>query len=324
VDSNSVSVKIIAKNGSGTFAGATSAANFSIKNKTTISNLSISRAGDTAGSAVNLSWLAAPSGAVDVWTYAGAFSTAETLWIKQVSNYAGTSWKDLNQVTRGTQKYYKILPAGQPLLSSDLTIEVAGKFDIGFLAGPSCKLISLPFIPLDTNINKVIGKELTGSSLANADKVYYWSGQQKAWISAYLKSDGTWGGLLTDIEPDKGYFVNIQQGNPLKYVTFVGIIPSSGRSINLYKEFNMIGSSYPVSIPVVNSNLKSVLIGGTPATGDKIYSWDGTTWTQCYMKADGTFSGTLTAFETGKGYYIKKQGLANDPNPDIWNYPKPF
>ncbi|MFH1386977.1 MAG: Ig-like domain-containing protein [bacterium] len=291
-----------------------------------VTSVNIVRDADTVGSSVTVSWQTnAP--AVDIYT-ASTFTTDPTAWTVApgFGNISDLFKTDATQVGQGTAKYYKVVPAGHTLTSDDLKTDVVGKFDLHVTEGSN--LIALPFIPTAaTEINSVIGNQLTGGTPGTADKMYYYDSSVPEWKQAFLKADTTWSGTLTNIEPDKGYFITISAGNPAKDVTVVGtVFNGNSRTINLYKDSNMIGSVFPTAVDVNVSSLNSTLTGGLPGTADKVVYWDnaGQEFKQSFLRADNTtFQGTLSQFEPGKGYYVNNQTLINDPNPEVWNYTRP-
>ncbi len=294
----------------------------------TISNVNIVRDGDSVGDSVTVTWdTTPPSSAVDVYALTGSFTTDPASWTIASPGVTIGTYTDLTQVGQGTQKYYKIVPAGATLTSLDLTSDVVGKFDLTINEGSN--LVSLPFVPASTDPNDVIGEQLTGGTPITADKIYHYDAAATGWIQAYLSPGpgGTWNGALAAVEADKGYFIARQAGNGNCEVTVVGKLYVEGtRNIDLYTGSNMIGSIYPISIALDDTGLDSVLTSGTPINADKVYYYDNNTvspgWVQAYLSGAG-FAGGLTALEPGKGYYVTNQELISEPTPDNWNYTNP-
>ena len=87
---------------------------------------------------------------------------------------------------------------------------------------------------------------------------------------------------------------------------------------------NLIGTVFPGPVSLESSGLAAVLTAGTPADADKVYYYSNIdkSWQIGYLSPTG-FTGSLTKFEPGKGYFIKNGALLNSPDPDGWIYTRP-
>jgi hypothetical protein len=293
-----------------------------------VSNLFITREGDAPGSNIRLTW--ATVGAVDIWTKTGTFETNTASWVKEFSNVSGTFQVDSsNTVGSGINKWYKIVPAGTSLTTAMLSDEVLGKWDYSLGVGNT--LISLPFIPFDTDLDSVIGKQLTAAPFLfsiNADIIQTQIGGTQ--VSAYLSS-GTnlWTSTsLVSMEPDIGYIIQIKNGNPSRVITVVGKTTSVARAIQLSGGTgvtNYVGTCYPVKVALNSSGLAPLLSGGIAVydpNADKVQeNYGGITKIAFKSSNDGLLHSTsLNNFVPGRGYIVTKRVSGNV----TWDYPKTY
>jgi hypothetical protein len=287
-----------------------------------VTNISITREGDAVGSNIGLGWTCS-TGNVDIYTLTGTFETTQATWTKEFTNVSGTSQIDSSvagKVGSGTNKWYKIVPTGATLTTGDLTLEVLGKFDYSFASGQSY-LISLPVIPFDTSIDSVFGHQLTEGTPGTADKAYGSVGG--TWPQAFLNATThAWAGTLTTIEADQGYYIVINSANPSKAVSVAGKISNTDRSISLSNGSNLVGSAFPVSVPLNSAGMTAAngFTEGTPTTGDKAYESVGGAWPQAFLNnTNHSWTGTFTTLEPGYGFYIILNGSGT-----TWHYVKPY
>ena len=278
-------------------------------------SLSISREGNTPGSAIRISWTS--SSTPDVYALygdgTGQYVTAETTWNK-VTNPTALGYQayngyllHLNQVGGGSpEAYYKALAPGasNTLLPS---AEAVGKFDITLPVGLS--LISVPLIPASSEINSAIGNQLS-----NNDKIFNFTGS--AWINSTLIG-GNWSGGITNILPDLGYWTVIQS---LKTVTIVGSVPNSpARTIELISGLSLKGSSYPAQVSIESSGLSEALLYPASGTGI-IYYFTGSAWKSSTWNGTAWVNKGIPYLQPKCGYWIKR----NNSDSSTWNYPRPY
>jgi hypothetical protein len=296
-----------------------------------LTNETITRLGDTPGSGISLSWAftGAPT-AVDVWVKTGTFETGTANWTKQFTTSVGaTSWTDpLVTVGDGNIKWYKLVPAGGSFSSTLLSTDVLGKFDI--LLNKGASLISLPFIPADLDINKVIGNQLTGGSPFGGTPDTIQTNVNGTLLSSYLNGSGIWNtAQISTMEPDRGYFININYANVAKTITLAGKTTPTRRTVDLIGgtgTFNYVGSCYPLNISLNSSDLAGLLAGAAPfsSTADTVQeNFNGVINTAYKDLSSGQFKSlTLKDFMPGKGYMVVKNASGNA----TWYYPtvKPY
>ncbi len=165
-------------------------------------------------------------------------------------------------------------------------------------------LFSLPVIPEDTSISSVIGDQLAGLTAY----IYSYS-PSSGWRIAYY--DGTWKGSLTSIEADKGYWIKV---NSAVTVEVTGNLSGTDRTIALKgQKANLVGTAYNTTRTMAQTNLSSYL-----TSSDKVWGYINNTWKPA-IYSGGSWSGALTTFEPGRGYWVIKNS-AGDVD---WVYPKP-
>jgi hypothetical protein len=329
-----------------------------------ISNLNITRDADAVGSSVTVSWQTDPQGsAVDIYTltcntdasgnYTSYFTTEASRWTKARENVTINTYKDNNQVGVGTAKYYKIVPAGHTLTSSDLTSEVVGKFDIVIKQGMN--LLSLPLEVARTEIINVLGTQLTGSPHGiqdESDEIWTWNQSTTSYNVAWLIKgmgnpayDNKWfdpsGNEVStsfSIRADQGFWAWAKTSSPSP-ITVVGKVASSPRTISLASGMNLMGSCFPVQVKIGRSGLTESLTGsahGIQDESDEVWIWNQSTtsydvawlikgmgnpaYDNKWFNPSGNEVTDTRIFEPGRGLWIwVKSGV-----PTTWNYPKPY
>lgn len=264
---------------------------------------------------ISLSWNAL-SGASDYEVYRET-SPYQPLPATPYATVSDTFFVDIDAVGVDTTDYFYRIRALSGVTEIALSKEV-GKYDFQLQLG--WNLISLPLIIDQIAIDSVIGTQLTGgNSPVESDVIYYYNGSSyvSAWLYAPLQK---WFGTLTTIEPDRGYWIQIQDGHPGKLLTFIGEVADSARQILLSKGWNMIGSCYPLEVPLGQSNLsESGFTGGiNPLVSDKIYGYSEGGYDSAWLYAPtaGWF-GTLQLLRPNKGYWIY---ILPDHEGFTWHY----
>jgi hypothetical protein len=167
-------------------------------------------------------------------------------------------------------------------------------------------LFSLPVIPSDASISKVIGNQLAGQ----AAYVYSYSPASGWSIGYYDDTSGTWKGALTTIDPDKGYWVKVSSAVTLEVT---GNLSGTNRTIPLKGASpNLVGTAYNTTQTMSQTGLSGYL-----QSSDKVWGFINNTWKPAVYS--GTWSGALTTFEPGRGYWVIK----NSAGDVSWVYPKP-
>lgn len=245
--------------------------------------------------------------------------------------------------TKEKKSYYSVraMANGQPVFSFD----TVGAFDVTLHSG--LNLVSLPLIPADSTIHTVFGEQLTGGESApTADQIRIWNGEEYDIIWYYegpvVEYKGKWINDKTGLEsgkkldPNRSFWVKIQEGHTDNVVTLTGQVPTdSNRVIQLNKGYNFVSSCYPsvVSLEESELNQDKVVKGGIGSgKADIVRAWADTTYISTWVvdgastELDGTWmdeSGknkSTIEFRPGEGYIIWIKG----DNPEkIWTYPNP-
>jgi hypothetical protein len=209
-------------------------------------------------------------------------------------------------------------------------------------------LISLPLIPFSTALKDVIGSQVTGAGNEGAaDRIWVWNGTnyEFAWLvegTGNPAYDGKWytGNSETTITlgADQGAWLQIRPGHGNQTVYLLGEVSSTDREIPLSVGMNLIGTCYPVSIPLGDQGANDSNLWESGATGamneggaDRVWSWTGSNY-QFHWLVDGagpTYDGlwytgnqqSTLQLEPGKGYWVQIR-----PGHDgfHWVYPKPY
>jgi subtilisin-like proprotein convertase family protein len=257
---------------------------------------------------------------------------------------ASTSWIDDGTWPGGThpttvqERYYKVSQNGTDS-------QIVGMYKITVHEGMN--LISLPLIPFSTALKDVIGIQVTGgSNEGSADRIWVWNGSnyEFAWLVEGTGSiyDGKWftGNSETTItlEADQGAWLQIRPGHGDQDMYLLGEVSSADRSIPLSVGMNLIGTCYPVSVPLGDQGANDSNLWESGATGatneggaDRVWNWTGSNY-QFHWLVEGvnpTYDGlwfmsnnaSTLQLEPGKGYWVQIR-----PGHDgfFWVYPKPY
>ncbi|MCH7761018.1 hypothetical protein IIA15_06420 [candidate division TA06 bacterium] len=294
-----------------------------------------------------ITWKGQPGVVYDVF-YANSIAGTYT----DVANVTATgeivSWTDDGTQTPShpefvSQRYYRVREQGGTTFS-----HMEGKFTIT-LQGFTLNLVSIPFAPYNTAIGAVLGTQLIGdSSELKADRIWKWIPSTKTYQIAWLVNGGSNDGLWWDssidqeskitLSADEGFWIQNRHGT--QKITFSGQASNTpNRSISLVRGMQLIGSAYPLEIPLFDTGLWK---GG--ATGaineldaDRVWAWDPVT--QKYQFAwliegmgsshDGkwwdssTGSETIMKLKPGVGYWFELRDLPGHAD-FTWTYPQPY
>ena len=163
---------------------------------------------------MNLSWNGTADGEYDIYVtddFAAGFSTTPHATV------TGLSWVDTDAANH-VERYYRVGAKGS---GAEVGAGTVGKFDVA--TTNTWTLVSLPFIPEDTDLNEVIGDQLTGGLTADeSDRMWMWTGTtyEMWWLydsgGDWPDYDGKWfttGGSPMIMEPGKGYWIQIREGH---------------------------------------------------------------------------------------------------------------
>jgi parallel beta-helix repeat protein/predicted outer membrane repeat protein len=293
---------------------------------------------------ITITWESTPGESYDILLkdeFTGTFNPVDSV----SASGSTTSWTDDGTWLGGThpttvqQRYYKVSVNGT---DSGNTV---GMYKI--TASQGMNLISLPLIPFSTALKDVIGTQVTGANNEGAaDRLWVWNGStyQFAWLveGTGTPFDGKWftGNLETTItlDADQGAWLQIRIGHGNQTVYLLGEVSSTDRTIPLIVGMNLVGSCYPVSVPLgdklpIDSDLwESGATGATNEGGaDRVWSWTGSNY-QFHWLVEGagpTYDGlwftgnqeSTLQLESGKGYWVQ---IREVHDPFIWVYPKPY
>jgi hypothetical protein len=208
-------------------------------------------------------------------------------------------------------------------------------------------LVSLPIVPDDSTLTRVIGTQLTGgSNPVMSDKILIWDGTRYniSWLLQGTSSplEGKW---LTEagdkespllVKPDMAFWILVRESHTSSLITVTGLVATGpNRQINIVKGPNFIGSSYPVEMLLENSDLRQdqVVKGSTFSAGsDKLLAWTGkvfemtwlfespsSAWDGKWLNESGSGLTTIR-FVPGYGYVL---WVKNDNPNHTWTLPNP-
>ncbi len=226
------------------------------------------------------------------------------------------------------------------------TFDRVGAYNVGLQPGRN--LISLPLLPINPDITRVLGTQLTGATNATqSDKVLYWNGRdyEVAWLVEGTSStmEGKWvtqaGNQVSaiQVDPDRSFWLLLKPDAQNTVLTITGKVSTSPyRELTLAQGPNFIGTCYPVSVTLKNSELAAdgVAIGAkSSSAADKIMRWlgdkydvawlvgnSGTSWDGTWFNESGSGPSTM-ALNPGTGYILWIKG---DNPSKTWTYPNPM
>ncbi len=220
-----------------------------------------------------------------------------------------------------------------------------GAYDIALNHG--LNLVSLPLIPADPLIKATITDQLTGGeNSSEADQIRVWDGEEHkvAWLyeGPAAEYDGEWISAetgeesLMGIDSKHSFWIVIQENHPAIELTVTGKVPNQPeRIIELKQGYNFVGSCYPLSIALHESELydDGVMKGGVGSgEADILSAWSGDGYERAWVvdgvpELNGTWmdetgkNETTIAFQPGAGYIIWIKG---DNDKKVWTFPNPM
>ena len=291
---------------------------------------------------ITITWESNPGLNYDVYlknTFTGSFTKVATV----NASGASASWTDDGTWPGGThptsvqQRYYKVSQNGTD------SENIVGMYKIA--AHEGMNLISLPLIPFSTALKDVIGTQVTGAGNEGAaDRIWVWNGSnyEFAWLVEGTGSiyDGKWftGNSETTITlgADQGAWLQIRPGHGSQDVYLLGEVSSTDREILLSVGMNLVGSCYPVSVPLGDQGANDSNLWESGATGatneggaDRVWSWTGSNY-QFHWLVEGagqTYDGlwytgnnaSTLQLNPGEGYWVQ---IRAGHSGFTWVYPK--
>ncbi|MCR4437662.1 MAG: fibronectin type III domain-containing protein [bacterium] len=244
----------------------------------------------------------------------------------------------------GAGRYYvleAVRGAGQEPLRRRI-----GTFGVRLEVGRN--LVSVPLQSREGHIRSLLGQTLTGGANALvADRVMKWhgAGYEIAWLVSGTGTpyDGEWmneaGSAVSTmtLTRGEGFWAEVRKGHQPATLQFFGEVPTdSAHAIVVRPGLNLIGSCYPVSVPLTATGLweQGVAKGATNSReADRIMAWrgdhyevawlvdgTGTNYDGKWLNATGSDTSQLR-LEPGKGYWLH---IRSGGQPRTWNFPNPF
>jgi len=277
---------------------------FAFKTGTTtqpiVYNTGIKRDADTVGSSVTISWQMNPAGSsVDIYTltctydialdnYSSYYTTDPIKWTNAtIGGTINTSYTFQNRVGQGTAEYYKIIPHGTTLKSSDLNkADVLGKFDIA--VGPSDTqpnrfFASVPLVPIAPKTSALA--DVFGTQTTDGDSVLTFN-MNKDVIAGSTITGGNWAAFpgvpaVSSIDLGRCYGYLTQTA---KFISVIGSLPTTANALNLTGGWDAtndraavaewIAPAYPALVPIANAGLTDATSKGTsPLDSGTIYQF---------------------------------------------------
>lgn len=262
-----------------------------------------------------------------------------------IANVTESSYTDVGRCAEPRQNHYyevRAVVGG----TEAYTYNRVGLYNIRLR--PGYNLVSLPLIPYQAGVSEVFGDQLTGAtSSGQADQIRQWNGNshEVAWLVEGTQSEweGKWvteaGDTLSGIviNPDEGFWLIIREGHVDTMLAITGsVVTDSSRTIQLTKGINLIGTCYPMTVDLHDSQLyedAAATGANNSASSDQVLHWNGqghdvawlvdgtgTDWDGMWLNSAG-FDTTDVKFKPGHGYWIK---IRSNHTPQIWTYPNPY
>lgn len=270
-------------------------------------------------------------------TYEATFSAATTEDVSVSSPYYCTV-----EAKDGKTRYYRIKLTGRSSLE-DTTL---GKFDVPVRVGMN--ELSYPLIRYSGTPASMVGRQVTGArNIVDADRIWKYSpttvgSYEIAWLVGGVgpSSDGLW---YTGVSPtsmvigtDEGFVLEIRSGHPATYITMIGEVSKTNRSVPISTGMNFVGTCFPLEVTLEGSNLwQSGMKGGrNAADADRVWKYSPTV-VGSYEVAwlvDGvgpSYNGkwytgnSLTKLTLKPGYGYRVEIRASHA-PFTWDYKKPY
>jgi hypothetical protein len=320
------------------YGGLDSGESTSILTVEALRNLKIHRQDDGI---IYLTWI---GGSADIHCVQGSFDATFASSTIEAANVP--SPYTCNTLSKdGKSKYYRIALAG----TQSFAPETVGKCDVSVEVGMN--QLSSPFVLYDNEVKSLVGAQVTGSTLASAaDTLWKYNAAATgsydiSWLVAGVGPayDGKWylGKVESNIKigTDEGWFLQIRDSHAATYVSLVGEVASTNRTVPVSVGMNMVGSCFPITRVLTSSNLYESNMTGAAiasaadrlwtynknATGSYDIAWlvgGATINAQNPSVAGLWYTGnvpTTMKLAPGKGYWIEVRAAHN---PFTWTYNK--
>ena len=282
-------------------------------------------------------------------SFSGTFLHADTVY----SDGTTYTWVDDGTKTGSIpysvkERYYEIRHTGTDIPSygwgGSYCVEVA----------PNWNLLSLPIIPKNTNIQILIGNQLTGAiSEDMADRILKWDPSVQeytecAWLvdtgGQFPEWDGKWIDCFTyqlsdmEISADTGFWV--QNRHNEQNICLAGMVSNEERLIHVGQGWQILGTTYPSGV-TINGNTGLIESGASGSISedmaDRILKWDPSVqeYTECawlvdtggqFPEWDGKWIDCFT-YQLSNMTLSPESGFWYQDRPPAgftWHYPKPY
>jgi hypothetical protein len=224
------------------------------------------------------------------------YNEAAMVWVIEASGMGMTSWTDPFPPPGPFEKYYRVY-ASIPWVGIVYGPDTVGARSA--ICNPGRNLVSSPLEPYPdgglsgggtmgiASLNKIVGNQLTGHGFNQAlsDTIEIWNNITASYSRAWFDNSplpGTWvnwggGAPVFGINADKGYWLSILTGHPPKKVVLCGRVSKVNRFVPISIGRNLVGSCFPVSCPLSQSNLVGSGFTGhgfNKALSDNVEFWN--------------------------------------------------
>ncbi len=282
-------------------------------------------------------------GNADIYMIEGSYEASFAGATVEARNVSSPYYCNNLSVKDGKTRYYRAALAN----TSSFATQTVGKFDDPIVGDPNIdelNQLSCPLIIYENDLAHLIGTQVTGGQSNSASDTLwkYTNGNARiSWLvsGTGTEYDGHWmesnSYSTVTIGSDEGWYLNVRAGHPATYVSLIGEVSTTGRFIVVSTGMNMVGTCFPIQVPINNSNIYSSGITGAPnaPSADQVWTYNTSTdGFDCSWVVDNVnpsingeaFMGnhpSTMKFTPGKGYWIEVQ-----PNHSgfIWSYPKPY
>jgi hypothetical protein len=282
-------------------------------------------------------------GNADIYMIDGTYEASFAHCTAEARNVPSPYYCSSLQMQDGKTRYYRAALAG----SQSFAPQTVGKFDVTICASQTAdqlNQLSCPLVIYENDLAHLIGTQVTGGqSYSASDTLWkYTAGIATiSWLVSGTNStyDGHWmqsnSYSTVTIGSDEGWYLNIRAGHPATCISLMGEVSTTGRLIVVSTGMNMVGTCFPVQVPIDSSNIYASGITGGPnlSSADQVWTYNTTVeGFDCSWVVDNVnpsingkaYTGnhpTTMKFTPGKGYWIQVQP---NHNGFIWSYPKPY
>ena len=230
------------------------------------------------------------------------------------------------------KKNFIVLIAVCLLAGSSVAVKTSPSNEVGFRKlniSRGYNLVAFPVLPDDSDVDNVIGGQLTGAgSEEEADQIAWYDPEAGEYVTAWYNSNSeSWEGDLETLDERYGYWIFVPDNHPESQTiriagnTFEQQVADMGE---MQRGFNLISNPYALEAVLTQTGLTDAGMTGDEFlfNSDLLLTWDSeqNAYLVSWIDTDGEIHAGFESLEPDKGYWLY---INPDHEGFAWEFPFP-